>query len=303
MVKDAELVEAVGALGGYVTVSGQQDGKVYWPEVAHRLGLKQAKAMELQHRYELLLESVHAEELDDDGDDAHDDGDGDYAAHSDRNAADDEPPKREIRKILEVKVKKGKQKYHVEWADGQSAWVFEGQLRGCEKAVKAFHDEHKRKKRAAEGAGERSAPPAKKQRSARDGGAPDEGGEQQQQAEEQDEEGEDEETVLCARGGRGRPRAPGAPGPSAMGWGGSLTAAPTHPAPRPHPHRCGWLSSDRPSKVLGPVNTQKNWLVRWASGRRSVVTNEQLRMNEAGLLLDWYEDMTVFTDPADAESD
>ncbi|KAG8457501.1 hypothetical protein KFE25_004137 [Diacronema lutheri] len=271
MVTDLAIITEVAGMGGSTAVS--KGG--LWPTIAQRLGLKSARAGEVQRRYAEILDSMPR----DSSDELLTDVDGESDAGAD--ALGDASPERAARdegiveRILAERMHKGRRMYRVKWEGAdETTWEPAELVAHCRAELRAWQREQSAN--AAQPPRERpgaSAAPARGRSGATE-----------------------PFTALTANHARTRaaataePRARAARKRSASdGAGGGDDAAIV---------RCGLLDMDEVAHVVGPTSVALQWLVAWRSGCVSVVSNEQLKSAAPHALFKWYESTLVLDDVA-----
>jgi hypothetical protein len=125
-IDDAAIITEVAALGGYVPIS--RSGK--WALVAQRLGLKAARAADVQKRYEMMLN-----DMPDDDDDEDDAGYGRRGLDESEEDLGNLPVldgEEIVERIIGERVKSGFKQYMVKWANtDETTWEPAANLANC----------------------------------------------------------------------------------------------------------------------------------------------------------------------------
>lgn len=131
-VSDEQIITEVASLGGYTMIT--KEGK--WALAAQHLGLKSSKAVDVQRRYEHILNGIPKDEYDDD--EAADDSEGALDDGSESSAGD-----HEIDRIVGEKNKKGFREFLVKWqGTDETTWEPGANLSKCQAAIAKWREKY-----------------------------------------------------------------------------------------------------------------------------------------------------------------
>ncbi|KAJ1640363.1 hypothetical protein T492DRAFT_929394 [Pavlovales sp. CCMP2436] len=147
-VTDSAIMCEVGAVGG----RAQINAKGLWPVVAQRLGLKGNRALEVQQRYELILQQLPPDSEEEDEPEA------DNNVGMEDESEGDEESAQEVERIIGERIDaKGQKFFRVKWAQtaDESTWEPAAHMTKCTDKLREWNE----RKKCSE-ASERHAEPA-----------------------------------------------------------------------------------------------------------------------------------------------